>query len=295
MAKHHTSKATKVMYIVLSFILSCMMLVLSLALILQFTVFKQDFVTSSMEKVSYYELLRAEILRNLKDLGYASGIDESFFDDFLDETVIREDMTEYMTNFYSGKKTVVSTDRFKQVFNKALDEYIVKKSINPDSVSKENREYLVNQAISIYRKSVQIPFLSRLSGRFMEIKQVLPITIGVSSVFIVLLMIILIFSSRWKHRAVRYICYATITGFIGMAVSFIALIATKKKRNLNITSQAVRDLFDHISNRFTMTFLYVGIFFAVVSIALFILFRYIYPKRTHSHVGQGSLEVSEED
>lgn len=295
MARHHTSIPKKILYVLLSFLLSCTILVLSLSVVLRFTVFNQSFVIDSMEKVSYYELLRAEILRNLKDLGYASGIDESFFDNFLDEAVIREDVTKYISNFYSGEKTVVNTQNFKNVFNTALDKYIVEKSIKPDSVSKENREYLVDKAVAIYKKSVQIPFLGRLAGYFTAIKNVLPIVIGVSSVLSLFFIIILLFSTRWKHRSVRYICYSAITVFITMSAVFIALISTKKMRNLNITSKAIYDLFNNMSDRFTMVFLYGGIFFAVLSMALFILFRYLYPRRKHSHIGKGSLDVSQSE
>ena len=127
--RHHASKPKIALYIFLSFLLSCLMLALTLSVILRFTLFSESFVLKHMGKVGYHELLRSEILRNLKDLGYASGIDESFFDDFLDVEVVRADVTKYIQDFYSGEKTVVNTDTFKDVFNTSLDEYIVKKNI----------------------------------------------------------------------------------------------------------------------------------------------------------------------
>ena len=289
--RHHASKPKIALYIFLSFLLSCLMLALTLSVILRFTLFSESFVLKHMGKVGYHELLRSEILRNLKDLGYASGIDETFFDDFLDVEVVRNDVTKYIQDFYSGEKTVVNTDTFKDVFNTSLDEYIVKKNIKPDSVSAENREYMVDRAVSIYRKSVQIPFAGRISGYFTAIKNALPMVIGVSSVFIILSIIILVFSTKWKHRSVRYICYATITVFLFMTGIFIALISTRNMRNLNISSKAVFDVFNSMSNGFTMVFLYSAVGFAILSMGLFILFRYLYPQNTHFHAGRHSLEV----
>ena len=142
MKRKSPSKIKRVLYVFLSFVLSFVLFLMSFAVLLEFTVFNKDFIFGEMNRVSYFEIQRAEISRNLKDLGYASGLDESFFDDLIDESMLRDDTAEYLDSFYSGTGSVIRLDNFKQKFNSAIDVYIEKKGINPASVSAENRQYL---------------------------------------------------------------------------------------------------------------------------------------------------------
>lgn len=82
----------------------------------------------------------------MTDLGYASGLEEDFFNGLLDEIMIHEDTEKYIQDYYSGEGSVIDKTAFKQAFNTALDDYIEQKGISADSVSSENREYLIKEA-----------------------------------------------------------------------------------------------------------------------------------------------------
>ena len=279
MKRKSPSKVKRVLYVFLSFILSFVMFLMSFAVLLELTVFNKEFIFGEMNKVGYFDIQRMEISRNLKDLGYASGLDESFFDELIDDSMLREDTAEYLDSFYSGTGSVIRLDNFKQKFNSAIDVYIEKEEINPASVSAESRKYLVDNAASIYRESLQIPFIKYIAGYFLGIKNALPAVIGVTGLMVLFLCVIFIFSTKWKHRAVRYICYATLTTFLAMLAPFIAMISTGTMKKLNISSKAFYDFFVAVNDSVMMYFLYFAIFFALLSLALFILFKRLYPKK----------------
>ena len=279
MKRKSPSKVKRVLYVFLSFILSFVMFLMSFAVLLELTVFNKEFIFGEMNKVGYFDIQRMEISRNLKDLGYASGLDESFFDELIDDSMLREDTAEYLDSFYSGTGSVIRLHNFKQKFNSAIDVYIEKEEINPASVSAESRKYLVDSAASIYRESLQIPFIKYIAGYFLGIKNALPAVIGVTGLMVLFLCVIFIFSTKWKHRAVRYICYATLTTFLAMLAPFIAMISTGTMKKLNISSKAFYDFFVAVNDSVMMYFLYFAIFFALLSLALFILFKRLYPKK----------------
>lgn len=94
----------------------------------------------------------------MTDLGYASGLEEDFFNGLLDEIMIHDDTEKYIQDYYSGEGSVIDKTAFKQAFNTALDDYIEQKGISADSVSSENREYLIKEAAKIYKQSLELPF-----------------------------------------------------------------------------------------------------------------------------------------
>ncbi|MEE1056186.1 MAG: hypothetical protein UH239_02955 [Acutalibacteraceae bacterium] len=270
----------KALYILLSFLMSFLLLCLSLSVLLEFTIFNKDFVMGEMNNSGYFAKKNTEIKRGLIDLGYASGInDEDFFNDLFDESLLRDDTTVYLNNFYSGKGSVISTDNFKEIFENSLNEYIEENNFSSESINKKSLEYLINNASKIYSNSLELPLLNSVAGYFLGIKKVLPITIGVLAVLTVLTGIIFVFSNRWKHRAARYMCYTTTTVFLTTLFPAIVILASEKIEHINITSMATYSLVVSIGNTLVFWLFGVSLFFALASVGLYIIYRYLYPKQ----------------
>ena len=274
------SKVKRVVNVLLSFVLAALFTVLTLAGTLQFTLLNQSFMLDNMNSCNYIIEKKYEITRSLTDLGYASGLEEEFFGNLLSEVMLNDDAVKYIQDYYSGEGSVVDKTAFKQAFNAALDEYIEKKGIDADSVSKENREYLINEAAKIYKQSLELPFLGRFAGSFQNLKTVIPFVIIVCLVLSALLCAIFILSTKWKHRAVRYICYATSASFLTTAVLPLILLLSKKAETFNIASRATYMLFVSCANNMLVCILSCSAFFLIVSIGLFLLYKMLYKKAT---------------
>ena len=124
------STVKRIVNILLSFILAVLLTVLTLAGTLQFTLLNENFILDNMNTCNYITEKKDEITSSLTDLGYASGLEEDFFSDLLNEVMLHDDVEKYLSDYYSGRGSVIDKTAFKQTFNTALDKYIEKKGID---------------------------------------------------------------------------------------------------------------------------------------------------------------------
>lgn len=284
------SKLKRGFYIFLSFVVSLLLLVLTFSILLEATVFNKDFFIKAMNETDYFSAKKNEVTRSLMDLGYASGLDETFFDNLIDSATIRDDTYEYLNLYFSGDGSVVDTEGFKEDFNEALDNYIEENQINPETVNQSSRDTLVDKAAAIYKNNLSLPLFQTIAGYFVGIKNVMPIIIAVVGVLLFFVWIILFFSTKWKHRPIRYFCYSTTTTFLATIVPALWLLISGKAKQLNVTSKSFYDFFVNFVNDFTIILLYTSVGFAVASILLFLMFTKLYPKHTSSS-GNGSSTI----
>lgn len=272
------STVKRIVNILLSFILAVLLTVLTLAGTLQFTLLNENFILDNMNTCNYITEKKDEITSSLTDLGYASGLEEDFFSDLLNEVMLHDDVEKYLSDYYSGKGSVIDKTAFKQTFNTALDKYIEKKGIDPNSVSSDNREYLIKEAAKIYKQSLELPFFGTLAGRFQNVKKLLPFVIAICAVLSALICVIFVLSTKWKHRAVRHIYYATAATFLTTLVLPIVILLSKKIETFNIASRATYMLFVSCANNIIMCVLACSLFFLIVSVALFLVYKKLYKK-----------------
>jgi hypothetical protein len=273
MSNKKTSTPIKVLNIALSFILSVLLFSLSLLVVVKIAIFNEHSMIKAINNSEYISEKNKEITTSLVDLGYASGLDEYFFEGLLTDSLLEKDISEYISNFYSGQKSVVDTNNFKEILNNSLDEYIQKKQIDPSTVSDSSREYLVDTAAKTYKKSLELPFFQKIAGYFLGVKNALPVVMIINSLMIILIGIIILNSSKIKWGHLKYICYSTTTTFLCLLVPTISLLAFDKTKQLNIESQATSNLFIAIVNEFTLALVGVTVFFAIISFILYMIQR----------------------
>lgn len=265
------SKIRHIIYGIISFVLSFLLFLLSFAVMLQSTILNPSYIMDNMNTSNYFIDKRDEIQKSLVDLGYASGLDESFFENVVDEVTIHDNTQAYLNSFYSGEDAKIDTTAFKQKFNSELDSYISKNNLKEASGS--SREYLINQAASIYASSLRIPLFTTLSTYLVAMKNMMPLMIGGLVVLAAVLCVIIIFTNRWKHRAVRYICYATSGAFLTVGIIPAVLLATGFVGKINIDSRAFYNLFVQSMNSILIALAICSIVFLIISVGLFFLHK----------------------
>lgn len=275
-SKHFHSRVRSVIYSLMAFLLSLVLFALSFCITLEATVLNPDFIINNMNSSSYFVDKRDEITRSLIDLGNASGLKEEFFEGFLDELMINEDTCNYLENYYSGEGKQIDTTQFKQSFNTALDKYIEDNKI--ESVNGESRENLVRRAALIYSSSLEIPLFSRLSAYFISLKNIMPYIIAGVAFLGLVICAVIIFTNKWKHRAVRYLCYAFSTAFISVGIVPTVVLLSGKISKINLTSRALYNLFVQCSNSVFVALLFCAIFFLLIALCLFFAYRSLYKK-----------------
>lgn len=265
------SKVRHIIYGIISFVLSFVLFLISFAIVLQSTILNPSYIMDNMNTSNYFVDKRDEIKESLVDLGYASGLDEKFFENVVDEVTIHDNTQAYLNSFYAGEKAKIDTTAFKQKFNSELDSYISKNNLKV--ANDGSREYLINQAANIYAAALRIPLFATLSVYLIALKNMMPLIIGGLAVLVAILCVIIIFTNRWKHRAVRYICYSTSAAFLTVGIIPAVLLSTGYMSKINIDSRAFYNLFVQSMNNILIAIAICSVIFFIVSIGLFFLHK----------------------
>lgn len=265
------SKVRHIIYGIISFVLSFVLFLLSFAIVLQSTILNPSYIMDNMNTSNYFVDKRDEIKESLVDLGYASGLDEKFFENVVDEVTIHDNTQAYLNSFYAGEKAKIDTTAFKQKFNSELDSYISKNNLKV--ANDGSREYLINQAANIYAAALRIPLFATLSVYLVALKNMMPLIIGGLAVLVAILCVIIIFTNRWKHRAVRYICYSTSAAFLTVGIIPAVLLSTGYMSKINIDSRAFYNLFVQSMNNILIALAICSVIFFIASIGLFFLHK----------------------
>ncbi len=265
------SKVRHIIYGIISFVLSFVLFLLSFAIVLQSTILNPSYLMDNMNASNYFVDKRDEIKESLVDLGYASGLDEKFFENVVDEVTIHDNTQAYLKSFYAGEEAKIDTTAFKQKFNSELDSYISKNNLKV--ANDGSREYLINQAANIYAAALRIPLFATLSVYLIALKNMMPLIIGGLAVLVAILCVIIIFTNSWKHRAVRYICYSTSAAFLTVGIIPAVLLSTGYMSKINIDSRAFYNLFVQSMNNILIALAICSVIFFIVSIGLFFLHK----------------------
>lgn len=265
------SKVRHIIYGIISFVLSFVLFLLSFAIVLQSTILNPSYIMDNMNASNYFVDKRDEIKESLVDLGFASGLDEKFFENVVDEVTIHDNTQAYLNSFYAGEEAKIDTTAFKQKFNSELDSYISKNNLKV--ANDGSREYLINQAANIYAAALRIPLFATLSVYLIALKNMMPLIIGGLAVLVAILCVIIIFTNRWKHRAVRYICYSTSAAFLTVGIIPAVLLSTGYMSKINIDSRAFYNLFVQSMNNILIALAICSVIFFIASIGLFFLHK----------------------
>lgn len=253
----------KGMYLVLSFIMGLCILACSLLSVLKFTIFTPSFLIETLNNSDYYSDLCDEITDNLMDIGDASGLDKSFFEEFVDEVLVRKDVESYIKDFYSGKKLKADTLSFQRALRSALDSYESKNGISKSDFSESNVNYFVKEASDIYASNIELKYFPQIQKTVLGYSSKFTLIIIISAVVLTAVLLFVIFSNEWKHIAVRYIYYsAASAGLFTLAIPAVVFLSGIISR-LTIISRSLEDLYTACLN---------SVFTVILVIALLLLF-----------------------
>lgn len=272
------TKVKSVFRIILSFLLSVFLFLFSVCLVLEATVFNPNFIIDKMNSSSYFVDLSDEITVSLTDLGFASGLDKNFFSKVVNDVQLHKDVESYMKASYSGKTSVVDNTAFKQNFNTALDSYISENKISSENIDNQSREYLVNKAAKIYSDSVRLPFFMTLSTYINSYKTPLLFATLGCGIISLAICLVLIFSCKYKHHGLKYLCYGFSGGFLASFFIPTIVLLSGKISKINLEVRSTYNLFVDCANMFFITFLVISIVLLLVSIILIFWYYSSYKK-----------------
>ena len=259
----------KALYAVLTFILALCLVLCSVITVLRITFFNGSFLSDTLNSSQYYKDLCAEITENLSDLGDASGLDKKFFDDVVDEILVREDVQSYISSFYNGDKPKVNTSKFNDNLQSALDEYI--KNNNIKNVSEDNLNYFSANAAKIYAGSIKIKYLSSIQDLILNNSGTLTAAIIILILICSAIVCVLLFTHEWKHKALRYIYTAVCSAGLFLLTLSASVFMSGIVGRIAIISRSLSDMYVSVISSFFSDLIVFSIVFIVISAALWVI------------------------
>lgn len=264
-------KFTTAMYLVLSLIMGLCIFFCAIFSSLKFTFFSPSFLTETLNSTNYYKDVCAEITDDLVNLGDASGLDKSFFEDFVDEVMVRKDVQYYINDFYAGEKLRVNTLDFQKALRTALDQFINKKGLTENDFSQESVNNFVKEASEIYASDIELAYFPQIQKSINKYNTRIIVFIAVTLALFAAIAAVIILTNKWKHIAVRYIYYATASaGLLTAAVPVTVLLSGVVSR-IAILNRSLNDLYTAGLHSLLYTILFIGLALIVLSGFLWVL------------------------
>ncbi len=264
-------KFKPVMYTILSFIMGICILGCALLATARFTVLNPDFYIDRLTKTDYYADLGDEITESLVDIGNASGIDESFFNNLVDDVTLRKDVENYITAFFSGESLKINTSEFQKTIRTALDNYISRKSIDPSTVSESSINNFVKEATNIYVSNVQLKYFSQIQKSVLGYIPKVNILIFVTALIAVAIALFIFFTNEWKHIAIRHIYYSTASAGLFLLIIPAIVFLSGMISKLTVLTRSLNDMYTAMLKAVFIVILVIAVLLIVISAALWII------------------------
>ena len=172
-------------------ILSILMAFLCLVLILKSTVLNKNYLIDTMIKENYYSKIYDEINVEMEAYMMSSGFDASILKDIYTIEEVKNDVNQYVSGLFEGKKIDIEKGKIKDNIQKNIDTYL--KERNVKVVNESDVQLFIEEISDIYCDEVSFyHFLDFLVGNFEKIDYLINVSIIISLIVIVLLIIMLI-------------------------------------------------------------------------------------------------------
>ncbi len=264
----NTKRRPDVISVILSFILAVLLGVMGYAAGAEIGIFRSDIITESIDRTGYSEKVYNQILADSVELGKPMMIPEEVFQDVFDlEKVSRDIKAVYnsrIANTYTAADTGVIRQRLKDNINKYAKEQDIEMG--------EEQNAAVDEFISLieqrYNSSVDISYISYYVSFRSMYQKYFGILIAVIAVLTVLDIVITLKRHKRKYRGLRYITYASLAAAIMTGAAPAFLYIQGKYRNLSIKPDYFYNMIVDAADRSLLVFMYVALFFVIVSAIL---------------------------
>ena len=188
-------KMKTISYYVGEFFLAILICFFVIILMLQCTIFQENFMIQEMEKSHFVSLLYQATEDEFSYYILQSGLSEEVMTDLISESEIREVSLDYLHNFYEGNSLLISTENLQAKLEANIIQYLNQNNL---TVSDEaSLDLFVEEILNTYQKNMEDSFLfGKVQTPFVKIKQLLPTILVVLGITIVLISLLLKFGLK---------------------------------------------------------------------------------------------------
>ena len=132
---------------------SILLTLLTVLLILKFTVLNEKNVIKKLEKSNYYENVYNEIKDNMSYVTAKSGYSKKIVSDIFTQEDVKKDINNFVKSMYKGEHLQINVELLKENLNRNLEENIEEKNIVKTENEKSN---YISKMTSIYKNEIRL-------------------------------------------------------------------------------------------------------------------------------------------
>lgn len=137
---------------IMKFIQSISFFLLSLSLILIFTVFNEDYVLDLLNNHNYYQELYDNTLEEVSYYLEQSGLNEEVLNNVISVKSLKKEIITTIDNLYTNQKITVNTEEFQNNLTTNINNYIKYNNIRVDN--KDTVNILTKKLVNIYEEEI---------------------------------------------------------------------------------------------------------------------------------------------
>ena len=177
------SRAKIIIGYILSFITFILLLILSISIIIKFSILDKNYIKKNLENISYYENINSDIKDDMESYMISSGLENNILNDIYTIDDIKNDVNNYIDNIYEGKNNNINTDTIKIKLENNIDKYLKDNNIN--FKGSELDEFVID-IINYYTDEINLyDYLNDYVKYIVKLNNIVIIIIIVSIIFII--------------------------------------------------------------------------------------------------------------
>ena len=240
------------------FIITILLSILSLLLIVKYTLYDENYIKNTLNKNNYYTNVYNDTYEDMKDYMVSSGLPDTILEDIFTLDEITKDINEFINNIYNGKITDLNTDFIKERLEKNIDEYLTQNNIAVTNES--DLESFNDEITNIYKNQV---CLYKTLNSFINI--INKIGNKLDKIIIILALILIIFTTvTFIFIKINYFGSLFISS--GLILLFIRLLIFEKIdiQNILVISENFSIILKNILNNYGDLLLKISIFEIII-------------------------------
>lgn len=252
----------------MSFILSILLTIAGYLLGACFGLFRSNLILECAGNTSYYESVYDTLVKDCTLLGRPMMLPKETFQDIFNQADLYNDVKQAFFANLDNRNYSPDTATIRKKLTDNIYRYAREQQIELGQEQEKTIQSFVSSIEKEYADSLNIPFISYYSnfkGMYNKFfLMLLAVVLGLAGIAFLFLMR----SYKHKHRSLRYVTYSTLAAAMMIGVPPLFLYLQGSYKSLGIKPEYFFNLIVEIVNSSLFSFIYVALFFLVLSIGL---------------------------
>lgn len=260
---------------VLSFLLSILLTAVSVLLAVGIGFINENRILDGLNYKDYYSSVEEQFYKDARDLTLPVGLPDSVTEQIVESDQVYEDVRGYVLAAVNGKTYEFHTEELKQKLTENIYVYFREQGMELNEEQLATVPEYTQMIAEQYEQDLKVPLVNYFSKLKVMYQKAEVIVILVCLILSAIIIVVLIRMYHWKHRALRFVIYATIAAAVMTAFPAVLALESGFYKKLGIgTEYLYYAVMKYLSNGFWI-FIYIACIWAAVSAGLLLFIRYL--------------------